>query len=357
MNKMNAWLFMIMTYMMIMIMIIIIILFFTWKQEGYENSVETMYFQNFNRPLDMVMRHYYRNKEPSFIRSDVKRYVEQVKKGRRWLSNKTLVITGLIRDCQDNVNQLESFFETISAVCKKAIFLIVENDSKDDTRKRLLEWSDRNANVVVLCDSQSINERECHTDDTPYDASDKTPSFHRIEKMAQLRNVYLSFIQQMRDMPDYVLVMDLDLKGELFLDGVFHSVFCMEKRKTIDAIACNGLMIASCSLSPTSLTYYDSFAYVQPGEEGEWNTLFDKRSHDDDVIRYTSIRYLEGSRDLDRVTSAFGGACLYRTSSLRGAKYMSSKIKYVCEHTLLHKNFREMYVNPRMIFIIEQNLK
>jgi hypothetical protein len=180
----------------------------------------------------------------------------------------------------------------------------------------------------------------------------KSPSTMRIKKMAMLRNTYLDYIKRYYSHFDVALVMDMDLDGTLFMDGVFHSMFLFQQKSHIDAIACNGLL-----RKKNTFVYYDSFAYVPLNEEIEWQTLFDKHSHDVEVGRYVTQRYLDGKRplELDRVRSAFGGACLYRVASLLGKSYGYSQKGFACEHSYLNTRLKHVYVNPRMIFLIESN--
>ena len=359
--------------MMLMAILVIILFIFLigllvwwWCQqkkthkEGWEDYVESIYQKYLLRPLDVVMEHFYQDKDISFVRADLRNYIRKVKQGRKYMETKSVAVVGLLRDCKENIPHLQQFYQHLSQYCKDTLMVIVENDSTDGTREALLDWHRTDPSVTVLCaTSPHINQSECATDALFSKQYSKTPSHHRIHKMAYLRNVYLRYLQKLKKPIDHVLVMDLDLKGNLFLDGLCHTFAVMEEDPRIEAVACNGMMRASCSLSAVNFTYYDSFAYVLPGEEGEWNTLFDKRSHDDEVIRYTSKKYLQGTMELDPVRSSFCGACVYRASALRNTEvaYSFSSERYVCEHTKLHQHLQHMVVNPRMLFLIEQNLR
>jgi len=344
----------------VFILILVLVLLRSNEKEGWEDYVDKVYRKYLLRPVDIVFEHYYRDKDMSFIRNDLREYIYQVKQGRQHAETQSIAVAGLLRDCEEILPHLQAWYRQLKSRFKETMLIVVENDSKDGTRARLLEWHATDPSVVVLCASEGVrpNAEECATGNVFAKEYSKTPSHVRIEKMAHLRNVYLDYLQSMENKVDSILVMDLDLQGEFFVDGLFHSVACMVQDPSLDAVACNGMMMAPCSISATNLTYYDSFAYVAPGEEGEWNTLFDKRSHDDEVIRYTSEKYLRGTMALDPVVSAFGGACLYRASSLRGARYgYSEEQRYVCEHTRLHRHLSKMVVNPRMLFVIERNLR
>jgi hypothetical protein len=352
------------------VVVLVLLVVYMWmrlrsQREGWEHHIDKIYQKYLWRPIDIVFESYYRDKDISFLQKDVRDYLYQVKQGSQYMQTQSIAIAGLLRDGQENIPHLQKFYHQLQPFFRTSSLIIVENDSKDGTRKALLDWHEMDSSVVVLCATAPPNAPECNTQDELFSKEySKTPSSPRIQKMAMLRNVYLHYLQQGHGHdqdhdhgPDYLLVLDMDLQGQLFMDGVCHSMACMEQNPSLDAVACNG-MILSPSSSGGSLTYYDSFAYVAPGEEGEWNTLFDKRSHDDEVLRYTSEKYLKGNMELDPVVSAFGGACLYRFSSLKKAKaqYSYSSDRFVCEHTRLHKHLKNMVVNPRMLFLIEKNL-
>lgn len=324
--------------------------------ESFKNdrqNMTTLFQKYLDRPADPVFLGLYRQKTWKEIEADLSHYSRQVQRGRDYVQNKKIVIAGLIRDSAHQLEFLRSFFEEIRSCCQDCVLLLVENDSRDETRKHLQEWAEKDASVILLCPGEIYPDGICRTTEQLQKTFSKSPLRERIEKMAILRNTYLKHVQEHFSDFDYLLVKDTDLRGDFFFDGLFHSLCMMREKSFIEAIACNGLI-----RSGKQYIYYDSFAYARLDEDSEWSTLFDKRSHDEDVTKYVTERYLEGQNHLrmDRVRSAFGGICLYRISSLRGKKYGYSRNRLTCEHTVLHKQLRHVYVNPRMIFLIEENV-
>ena len=60
--------------------------------------------------------------------------------------------------------------------------------------------------------------------------------------------------------------------------------------------------------------------------------------------------------NIDKVTSAFGGFCIYRLQEIikSKARYEYSRNnKLSCEHAHFHKKLNKLVVNPRMIFLIQ----
>jgi hypothetical protein len=169
--------------------------------------------------------------------------------------------------------------------------------------------------------------------------------------MSYLRNLYHEYIKINFKTFDYVGVLDMDLKGVLYEDGIFHSVQMMEKDRQIDAVACNGMLWED---SIQQYQYYDSFAHIDVGEPYIFETGKDKQLHD--VYVHNSVshryRYYEEPRE---VMSAFGGFCLYRRGSFFHSRYNYSPTFFSCEHAFFHAKMTKLYVNPRNVFLILEN--
>lgn len=311
-----------------------------------QNFLAKFYAGHFGRSIDPVIQTFYENKTFHQMKKDVLLYQSRVKSGKKSLSNMSVILTGLLRNGQDVIPSLEKFYNEWKTMCPQSIFLIVENDSNDNTKPMLIEWTKKDPSVILVCESPN----SCTNIAKEFKDEDKSPHWKRIHRMADLRNLYLQYIRQ-HDLwfYDYLIVIDLDLVGTIFWDGVHDSFFHLEQDKSIDGMSCNGIMIDQG-------VYYDSFAYIQKNEPYEWDTRMDKRSHDEDVLKYITEKYTR-NMDLDHVTSAFGGFSIYRLRSVRNkkAKYNYSNQKYSCEHTHFNRAFSKMMVNPRMIFLIEFN--
>lgn len=351
--KMIVWIGLVFVILLIL-MIIALSVLLTCQKENWTESLSELFEELLGRAVDPVSKSFYQNKNTVSIKSDLRVYASRVEQGKKICRTKSIIVAGLIRQCEDRVVELIKWHNHLKTCFNKVRFLIVENDSTDKTRSLLLAWALKDPSVEILCPYQKgvLNAASCSRD-APL--LDKSPSKPRIERMAELRNLYLDRVREME--ADLVLVMDLDLRGTLFLDGLFHTISLMENEPMIDAVACNGLLRTSCPLNKAGFTYYDSFAHVALDEPLVFPTLFDKRSHDDEVAWYTTKKYVEeGDLGLDRVRSAFGGACLYKKASIDNSRYGFSTSGFVCEHTMLHARMEHVYINPRMIFLIQENL-
>ena len=297
----------------------------------------------FFRPIDPFREKCLQSMSEKDSLALIQNYHQEMKIGYQSLAQKKIIVTGLIYNAQQQIPRLQKWFETLKTHCKECHIVIVENNSIDFTRQACEAWQMMDPyHVHLVC-----NERFC---DRKFDIVDnKGPDAERIQKMAFLRNLYVEYISSTFSVDfDHVFVMDFDLQGTLFWDGIFHTMYQFETQKNIDAIACNGIVAGT-------LLYYDSFAYARDPGELRWTNRIDKYNHDEDVLRYIASEY-QSSQELDKVSSAFGGFCIYKFASFCQSKYGFEQNKFTCEHCIFHEKFKNMFVNPNMVFYIEKNI-
>jgi glycosyltransferase involved in cell wall biosynthesis len=332
----------------------------TTTREGLTSSFHELYIKHLNRPPDPVIMKYFSSRSTEVIDTEVNIYLRQVKEGARSCLRHKVVLAGLIRNAESNISFVMKTYASLKAIFSEIVFLIVENDSSDKTRALLLDWAKIDPSIIILCDhDMTENAPFCEIQGHETFHTDKVPFVRRIKKLSYLRNVYLRYIKNNDRLSlfDYMCVMDLDLSGHLFIDGIYHSFYHMDRESSLSALACNGMVHKKPLSVSTTFEYYDSFAFIELGEPFEWATEFDKFSHDQDVLVYTTKRYTT-DMSLDQVNSAFGGFCIYKLQDVlsRNAEYSFSKNnKLSCEHSHFHKNLRKICVNPRMIFLIKAN--
>lgn len=267
-----------------------------------------------------------------------------------------IVICGLARDCASNLRHIREQIERIGSMFQDYAVLIVENDSKDDTRERLLEWASFDERVTVLgCGKNSPGPCLLKLPPTTYIDSCVT-SQPRMRKMVKLRNMYLDEIDENPRYKDYdlVAVWDLDLKGSLYLDGILETLHHMERRPDMDAVCCNSLR-PRFSWPFTFYSFHDPYAFKTP-RNAEWSKFYN------DV--YTGLcnsfqgNVFEG--EPQPVQSCFGGFTLYRRDRLEGKRYATwedSHGDWVCEHVGLHRHLKNMHMNPRFVYMVTDNPK
>ena len=337
--------FYILAFISLLVLVVICFLIFDIKKQNYEKgSLNGTFHSLLYRPIDIVHLNYFKNITPSKIENKIYVYSRQVIKGYHYLKNQKIVVAGLLYNAESQVEYLKSWFNELKLVCKECVFAIVENNSQDNTRMYLQKWKKEDPlHIHLIC----IDTDFCDSDINSISVNNSSPDSNRIRKMAFLRNVYVKYIQEHFKNFDYVFIKDLDLEGHLFWDGIFHSFYCFQKLSNIDVITCNGLM-------KKTLKYYDTFAYAKDSFEIGWNFGLDKRNHDADVLEYVSKKYQE-NMELDKVASAFGGFAIYKMNLFKDKFYSYDPNRLSCEHCLYHLLYQNVYVNPHLIFLIQEN--
>lgn len=279
-----------------------------------------------------------------FKNRDYDEFDKDVNIGLQYANNCKVVICGLIRNGSKNIHKFIKKCENWCSYFKDYRILIVENDSRDNTRDLLLEWSRVNPKVIIL--GCGINAKECQlnlSETKSWDASKK-----RISKMIFLRNIYIDYIKNYLKDFDYVIVCDIDLVGSVYIDGIMNSFGKLQKNKDIDVICANGVRKYF-----RNFIYYDCYAHVLEGEKYHNNN---KNVHSLKVLRNTLSN--EYNPNMIKVKSCFGGFTIYNINSIINSKYSSDLDDALeCEHTGLHSNMKNVYYNPMMINIVLENPK
>jgi hypothetical protein len=273
---------------------------------------------------------------PEYFEINNSPHRKNVRNGENLAKGKSLIVCGLLRDGNGRIEDLKEKINSLRAIFSKVRVLIVENDSKDDTRKSLLEWSDEDPELEVLgCDD--VNVDKC--DYSMHKTIDHEITKERMKKMAFLREIYRKRVANMYSDYDYVLVWDMDILGSLYIDGILSSLSILQGTD-YDGLCANGLgTILGKSF------YYDTFAHVPLSETSS--------SHD-------LKRHLKGIMSFKPpnkdgpvpVKSCFSGATLYKIKPFVMGKYATTD--KTCEHTSFHLD-KKMGVNPKMINYVLRN--
>lgn len=320
----------------------------------WHNEATEEFFRLFQRPIDPVHFAYYKRsthylspqKSMLFIKNDMQKYKQEVEEGKKKAKGSKVIVAGLLQNGAYHIPELKERCQKIVGHFKDYRIIILENNSIDASRNGLLEWSQYDDRVKILCqDPYVVNSEECMITGSS-GIKDTSPMPNRIRKMATLRNIYMDHIQHYYKDFDYLCVMDMDLEGNLFLDGFFHGLGLISSK--IDGVACNGMI-----KTEDAFYYYDSFAYVELHDPPFLSDIAEKSQHDNYVHTYMTQLY-SSQMVPDRVQSAFGGCVLYRLQPMLEKRYDFSPDNFMCEHTFFHQGAK-IYVDPRMIFFITKN--
>jgi len=342
---------------------------FSLNNNGIGLSLEKAFEKEIGRPIDPI--HLSLFSSPDYILEDevisadesrgdnewerkLNKYIYYRNNGKEDRKSKKIVVTGLLRNSEKVLPSWQKWVREWVKDWKDYRIVVSENNSVDSTREFLLHWSTMDDKVMILCDDDKVvNQKECNLQgifQTRYNEKHLAPDRERIQKMSILRNLYHDYICNNYSDFDYVLVIDFDLNGELYQDGIEHSLGLLKEDPKLDAVACNGMLWES---QRKEYEYYDSFAHIDKGESFLFSSLKEKQQHDEYV--HLTINDLYWNFEAPReVQSAFGGCCLYRMKPFCDAKYGYSEDFISCEHGHFHQTLR-MIVNPNMVFLIKLN--
>ena len=92
-------------------------------------------FENLlHRPIDPFRAKCFEQMDESRILNFIREYSNEVKKGMTFLENKKIIVTGLLHNAELQIFILKQWFDVLKPLCKEAHFVMVENNSVDNTR-------------------------------------------------------------------------------------------------------------------------------------------------------------------------------------------------------------------------------
>ena len=250
------------------------------------------------------------------------------------IKQKSVVIAGCCRNIECYIKQNLNIIDKIGSQFEKYKVIIYENDSTDKTRQLLIDSNKNSIYEYIFENNITIQSRT--------------------ERIAYCRNKLLEQVKNKYSEYDYLLMLDLDdvlASGKLintinscFLydskqwDAMFanYDIYALRKKKYLMSCCWNDVTKLKVAGIPHNTAY---------------NQCIDKY-----IINYPI------SMPLIPVVSAFGGAGLYKLSSILNnfqIKYIGYEEthidKQICEHvpfnTELIKNGCKLYINPKMLIM------
>lgn len=268
-------------------------------------------------------------------------------KGYNFMKNKTITYGGLARNSAVAFEQNIANIEKWAKYFKSVNVAILENDSEDGTRKLYFDYINNNTNPrinIKLVNNGQINHCPVYTANLPRSYTGDV-GFTRINKMVNLRNDLIKSIKNVFPNTDYVYISDMDIRGEIFLDGIANSFSYFQEDPNIDAITHMGVS------KKLFTSVFDPYAY---------NAIDDK-----DVRKETKYKIAKPSffsdptihKGLYRVKSNFSGGFLAKKEALDKSQYIyrGSDNKSECEHVSFFENLNT-YVNTSMVRYIDSHV-
>ncbi len=261
-------------------------------------------------------------------------YWTEVTAGYEHMKNKTVFICGLIRDAAENIPRIVKRVETLGNLFKTYYVLIIENDSVDQTPELLHQWSESNNHVRVhtlkgLAKKHSLDickekrNRNCKK---------------RLALLSTLRQKCVEEAQNERYKDsDYVIMMDMDLRGGLSLDGVAHSFGILPEYKW------DGVFALGMNGNGTDHQMYDTGAVVRRNGSNVGGFR-------DPWVYHLSNCSKRGD-PLVKVLSAFNGMAIYKHNVFTSGTYTTNEgIEHRGFHTSLRNaGFHGLYINPSLL--------
>ena len=252
------------------------------------------------------------------------------------VSNKTLVIGVLARDCVFRLKNNIPLVEELGSMFRDYYVVVYENDSVDGTKECVQQWAKENAHVIAISE-------QLHQVTIPPKSKQNvkpTKSLWRIQKMAGFRNRILEEVHQ-RFSPDYFCFIDIDIAS--FIPSSV--VEAIEKAPTDwGALCASGHLYYSKSdgsVLPANFQY-DAYAFFPEGSSPEKmgkSTV----AHKWHLISAWSAEKLVRRHEYASCRSAFNGLAIYKWDVMKNLRYsavQNEELKKhgfaLCEHLSLH---------------------
>ncbi|CAF0807017.1 unnamed protein product [Rotaria sordida] len=311
-----------------------------------------------------ILSHIFFTKKPTFhlnnsnyiysqILQCTNRNKTRIEEGQKYLSQNRVIICGLIRDRETHIKRLKQQLNEITIFFADYAIVIVENDSKDNTRHELINWAKIDKHIHIIDCNNEINSISLCNLSLVATNIKSIPDILRIEKMVQLRNIYMNYIDKHNLLKqfDYVIIEDFDLTTYTYLNGLFSTGFYLKYDSTIDAICSNGIFYNKLFGNMiTYETYFDPYAHKDKQNQN-WSKIYND-------IWSTIFRKYSCNEGLIHVQSCFSGRTIYRYKSIKGKRYRKYIDQYkqaICENIGLHETIKNVYINSEMIFYITKN--
>lgn len=282
-------------------------------------------------------------------------YKSHVSIGTSHLRDKKVAVVGIAKNVGDT---LYNCLNQLKIKCRKLSCFIYENNSADNTKDLIKHYSETSHhfdNFTFLSEDIDLYGYEA-------DKQNNSRSPKRLQVLSYARNICKDFIKNTYSDYDYVIVVDMDFTHFL-LNGIYNSFgWISENIDSIDAMA--GFSYVKVyrpnpdnpSITEEHLSNYDSWAYRHTWWEDLSKRYILKKDNPftlDPMLWFAVWSPLIGSKPF-KVNSAFGGACIYKTSKYLIGQYDD----YDCEHVTFHRSINyesdnfNLYVNPSQLMML-----
>lgn len=279
---------------------------------------------------------------------------EQAEAGFRAMARHRATVCGLARNCARRLPALLAKLDRMASLFGECRFIVIENDSVDQTGTLLKDWAhdDPRVELVQLC---LLHSPDSGAAGRGVRRGEESFSIERIERMSYLRNGYIERLGTLHG-DDIVMVVDFDIHG-FSIEGIAHT---LGSGVEWDCVAANCLRFSPRHPFHRHV-YWDTYAY-EP-ENGFPGGALDRSSM---LKAQVSLPVLLRKEALLPVRSAFGGLALYRAEAIRGRRYSTepnedSLVNVLSEHIGLHRDMAAaghsaIFINRRQTVVYESSV-
>lgn len=271
----------------------------------------------------------------------INQYNHYINSGKAHLAKSSIAFACLIRDVESvlekNVDKVINFCNTYA---KNYNIVFFENDSTDNTKKKLSEIKTKYSNIEYI------------SRDYGREKFGPVKSKIRTIALAEYRNELKDFIQKQYT-TDYIIVFDFD-----FIDfsenGILNSFGWLSEYDSFGAIAGNSFEIRKVipGTASNDLWNYDSWAY----RHCWWEDLTQYQAYENrnyDPMLWFGLHIPPIGSTPFKVNSAFGGSCIYRSNYYYNGTYEGSDCEHVTfHHSLYNDNSFQLFLNPSQIMVL-----
>jgi GR25 family glycosyltransferase involved in LPS biosynthesis len=243
-------------------------------------------------------------------------------------NQKTIVITGAARNIERDFPTTSKILLKLASMkyFKESHIVIFENGSTDKTKEMLMKFQMENPNLVTILNDESVTNIEC-----------------REQRIGTARNILLNYTlatygDKSETPLDLYLTMDLDE-----VSGYYY-----------------GIENALSRFSDSSVTgvfpipngyYYDIYALRDKYVTQDCWRINKNLDICNEYVVKNQVDYRFHSEEFVKVKSAFGGAGLYRWSSIKNRNYgwINEFNTIECEHVYFHRGLDGLYIDTKWL--------
>ena len=92
------------------------------------------------RPIDPFLMKHFKDMNDEVRKNKIINFSEEVKNGMKLFRNKKIIITGLIYNSESQIQYIRNWFNLVQSLCYECHIVIVENNSKDNTKSIIQKY-------------------------------------------------------------------------------------------------------------------------------------------------------------------------------------------------------------------------